>query len=112
VAAWEQGNGVAGVRAGQIDAVLHRERLDRRSKRWHPLPGARADLPDGAMIRAGHDDYLMLQGRPLRWSAGGYRSTDDASLPDAALLTPPSTLGALRSGYRPVLHPSATAHAA
>ena len=23
-----------------------------------------------------------------------------------ALLTPPSTLGALRAGYRPVLHPS------
>ena len=37
-AAWEQGNGVANVRAPDIDAVLHRERLDRGKKRLHPLP--------------------------------------------------------------------------
>jgi hypothetical protein len=108
VAAWEQGNRVADARAGRIDAVLHRERLDRRSKRWHPLPGGLEDLPDGAMVRAGNDDYLMLRGRALRWSAGGYRRADDVSRRDAALLTPPSTVRALLSGYRPVLHPSAT----
>ena len=37
-AAWEEGNGVAAVLARDIDAVLHRERLDRRKKRLHPLP--------------------------------------------------------------------------
>jgi hypothetical protein len=108
VAAWEQGNRVVDARAGRIDAVLHRERLDRRSKRSHPLPGGLADLPDGAMVRAGNGDYLMLRGRALRWSTGGYRRADDVSRRDAALLTPPSTVRALLSGYRPVLHPSAT----
>jgi hypothetical protein len=108
VAAWEQGNRVVNARAGRIDAVLHRERLDRRSKRLHPLPGGFEDLPDGAMVRAGNDDYLMLRGRSLRWSAGGYRRADDVSWRHAVLLTPPSTVRALLSGYRPVLHPSAT----
>ena len=37
-AAWEQGNGVADVRLRDIDAVLHRERLDGGKKRLHPLP--------------------------------------------------------------------------
>src|ERR1700716_375317 len=39
-AAWEKGNGAANVRATDIDAVLHRERLDGRAKRLHALPVA------------------------------------------------------------------------
>src|SRR5438132_5010069 len=39
VAAWERGNDVSGMRAAEIDAVLHRERLDGRGKRRHPLAG-------------------------------------------------------------------------
>jgi hypothetical protein len=109
VAAWQQGNRVADLRAGQLDTVLHRERMEGRTKRLHPLPGAFEDLPDGAMIRAGNDEYLMRQGRPLRWSAGGYRQIGDALPRSALLLTPPSTVRTLRSGYRPVVHPSAMA---
>ena len=37
-AAWEEGNGVADVRAREMDAVLHQERLARGRKRLHPLP--------------------------------------------------------------------------
>ncbi len=37
-AAWEKGNGVADIRAREMDAVLHRERLERGKKRLHPLP--------------------------------------------------------------------------
>ena len=36
-AAWEQGNGVT-ILAPEIDAVLHRERLDGGRKRLHALP--------------------------------------------------------------------------
>ena len=32
----------------------------------------------------------------------------DGAIDNALLLTPPSTLRALRAGYRPVLHPSAS----
>ena len=37
----------------------------------------------------------------------GYREADSA-IENAMLLTPPSTLRAIGTGYRPVLHPSAT----
>jgi hypothetical protein len=105
-AAWEQGNGVADVLARAMDAVLHRERLDRGSKRRHALPMPLTQLPDGAMVQAGAESYLMVQGRALLWSMAGYRMAESA-LDGAELLTPPSTLRAVGAGYRPALHPSA-----
>lgn len=106
-AAWQQGNGVASVLARDVDALLHRERLDRGKKRLHPLPVAMEKLPDGAMVQANGAYFLIAQGRALRWSMEGYRKGGDA-IEDAMLLTPPSTLRAMEAGYRPVLHPSAT----
>ena len=106
-AAWEEGNGVRGIRAKEMDAVLHRERLERGKKRLHPLPMPVAQLPDGAMVAAGEQSFLIVQGSALQWSMAGYGKVAD-SIEDAMLLTPPSTLRALGAGYRPVLHPSAT----
>jgi hypothetical protein len=103
---WQQGNGVADIRAKEMDAVLHRERLERGKKRLHPLPVRPAELPDGAMVQVAADSFLMLRGRALLWSMAGYRSAERA-LDDAMLLTPPSTLRAIAAGYRPVLHGSA-----
>jgi len=103
-AAWEAGNGVSGVRAKDIDAVLHRERLDRGRKRLHPMP--LHELPDGAMVQASGESYAIVGGRALLWSFAGYRKTE-AVIGDAMLVTPPSTVRALASGFRPVLHPSA-----
>jgi hypothetical protein len=105
-AAWEKGNGRSRVRTPEMDAVLHRERLDGRAKRLHPLPMSLHALPDGAMVKAAGESYLIAQGRALLWTFGGYREVDD-TVCDAALLTPPSTLRAFSAGYRPVLHPSA-----
>jgi hypothetical protein len=105
-AAWEEGNGVRGVRAREMDAVLHGERLEGGKKRLHPLPTPVAQLPDGAMVQAGEESFLIVQGRALRWSMAGYQKAE-AALDEALLLTPPSTLHALGAGYRPVLHPSA-----
>ena len=105
-AAWQQGNGVADILASQIDSVLHRERLEGRKKRLHALPMPLQQLPDGAMVQAGTESYLITQGAALLWSAGGYRRPQNA-LTEAMLLTPPSTLRALSAGYRPVLHKSA-----
>ncbi|HVQ68059.1 MAG TPA: hypothetical protein VMT08_11200 [Bradyrhizobium sp.] len=106
-AAWEKGNGVADVRAREMDAVLHRERLERGKKRLHPLPMPVAELPDGAMVQSAEDSFLIVQGRALQWSMAGYRGTGGA-IDNALLLTAPSTLRALSAGYRPVLHPSAS----
>ena len=105
-AAWEAGNRAADLRAPDIDAVLHRERLDRGKKRLHPLPAPLSELPDGAMVQAGAENYLIAQGRPLQWSTSGYRKAN-VSVTNAMLLTPPSTVRAFGAGYRPVLHPSA-----
>jgi hypothetical protein len=105
-AAWEKGNSVTAVRAREIDAVLHRERLERGKKRLHPLPMPVSELPDGAMVQQGEASFLILEGKALQWSMAGYRETDGA-IENALLLTPLSTLRALGAGYRPVLHPSA-----
>ena len=104
-AAWEQGNRVSDVRAPGMDEVLHRERLNGRDKRLHELPAAIEALPDGAMVQADAESYLILRGRPLKWSFDGYGEAGPIS--NAMLLTPPSTLRALGAGYRPVLHGSA-----
>lgn len=104
-AAWEQGNRNSDLRASDMDAVLHAERLDGRAKRLHPLPMPLNDLPDGVMIQAGGESFLMLGSRPLRWSFDGYRDVH-APLADAQLITPQSTVRALLAGYRPVLHGS------
>jgi hypothetical protein len=105
-AAWQQGNDATDIRLKDIDAVLHRERLDGAKKRLHALTVPLEKLPDGAMVQAGDESFLIVQGRMLRWSPGGYREAWQA-INEAMLLTPPSTLRALDEGYRPVLHPSA-----
>lgn len=105
-AAWEEGNGVTGIRAKEMDAVLHGERLQGRRKRLHPLPAPVTQLPDGAMVQRDEESFLILQGRALRWSMAGYQRADGA-FDSALLLTPPSTLRAFGAGYRPLLHPSA-----
>jgi hypothetical protein len=104
-AAWEAGNGVSGLRAKEMDAVLHRERLDHGRKRLHPLPMPVDKLPDGAMVQQGEESFLIAQGRALKWSPGGYSEAEPA-LVDAMLLTPPSVVCAFAAGYRPALHPS------
>jgi hypothetical protein len=110
-AAWEEGNGVTDILADDIDTVLHRERLDGRAKRLHPLPAPMMRLPDGAMIALAGESYLIANGELLRWSFDGYHRAVMGAGP-AMLLTPPSTLRALSAGYRPVLHESARTAAA
>lgn len=103
-AAWEQGNGVKDILAPEIDAVLHRERLA-SGKALHPLPMRLEKLPDGAMVQAGTESFLIAAGRAFLWSPGGYRRGVHA-IKGAMLLTPPSTVRAFVAGYRPLLHPS------
>jgi len=114
-AAWEKGNRLSNLRAGDIDAVLHRERLEGSRKRLHVLPLPLLQLPDGAMVQARDESFLIVRGQALRWSPAGYRGPESAieramlakeANERAMLLTPPSTLRAFSAGYRPVLHRS------
>ena len=90
--------------ADEMDIVLHAERRSERKE----VPDWRS-LPDGAMVAFGDMACLVLGHELLAWSAGGYRSCDLPLSPHAPrLLTPPSTVAALRAGFVPRLHPTAT----
>jgi hypothetical protein len=102
--AWAKGRGESMPRAAAMDAVLHAERLDRGGKRLHALSGRPDELPDGAVIAVAGEAYTIALGRAFRWTAQGYAAGVEIPRADG-LLTPPSTLGAIGAGYRPVLHP-------
>ena len=103
--AWALGRAVKLPRGPEMDAVLHSERLDHGRKRLHGLPGPADELPDGSAIAAADDAYILARGRAFRWTVHGYEGPLEIPRADA-VLTPSSTLGALRAGYRPMLHPS------
>jgi hypothetical protein len=95
-------------RAADMDARLHAERVDSQTRRQVTRPARLGDLPDGAMVRHDGRPALVLGGRLLPWSFTGYAA--GPRLPRSAVvevLTPPSTVGVLAAGYRPLLHPSA-----
>ncbi|MDE2065451.1 MAG: hypothetical protein KGJ00_23855, partial [Bradyrhizobium sp.] len=104
-AAWEKGNRTSNVLAPDMDAALHGERLA-SGKKLHPLPMPLEQLPDGVMVQAGQQSFLIAGGKPLLWTPAGYRAVS-GSLKDAKLLTPPSTVRAISAGYRVVIHESA-----
>ena len=98
--------------ADAIDAQLHGERVDpaTRGQRHH---GAHLDeLPDGAFVLADGEPYLVRGQLLLRWTPGGYVEPQRRSAGDAVLITPPSLVGVLQAGWRPLVplvHPSADA---
>ncbi|QTH22912.1 hypothetical protein HRJ34_05190 [Rhizorhabdus wittichii] len=106
--AWAAGQGLPQPSAGAMDAVLHAERIGRRA---HPAPGRPIDLPDGTMVANAGAAFLLHEGLARCWTDRGYGPPEP--LPRAErLLTPPSTVAALRAGYRVVVHPSVeTGHA-
>jgi hypothetical protein len=106
-AAWQDGIGVKNVRAPDIDAALHGERLDRGQKRLHPLPAPLGELPDGAMVEAGGESFVIVRGQALPWSPAGYGEPKVIMHDNTLLLTPPSTLRTMQAGYHVLLHPSA-----
>ena len=107
-AAFAQARGHETMSARDIDAILHRER--RAGDGARPAVDDAASLPDGAMVTDGQAAFLVASGALFAWTPDGYRT---AAPPSALfLLTPPATLGALRAGYRPVLHQSVGTQAA
>jgi hypothetical protein len=87
--------------ANAMDEALHRERLDNRRKRlWRARLG---ELPDGAMIVRDGRAYAVRSGALLPWSFAGYGAPaplDPNAVAD--VLTPSSTVAALKGGYRPL----------
>ncbi len=121
----------ATLRAPEMDAHLHSERLMPRShdKRLHH--GRFEDLVDGAFVLLSADDVgvgavlgdssateswttagevaaLVWQDALFPWSPLGYGAAiERPSAGEVRVLTPPLTMGVLRRGYVPRIHSSA-----
>jgi hypothetical protein len=104
--AWAAATGEPAPSAKAIDTILHHERIDERGRQLvHSIRGPLAALYDGAMVVAAGSAFTIYHGQAHRWTNEGY--APPVRLPSGdGLLTPPSTLMALSSGYRPTLHPS------
>jgi hypothetical protein len=102
---WSKGNWVKIGSAREIDHRLHRERLEFGRKKLHPLKGSLRALPAGAVVSDGKQAFTIVDGRAFRWTEEGYSPSVEMHNANW-LLTPPSTLMALKAGYKPVLHPT------
>ena len=97
------------IRATQLDAMLHRERVARiwGHVSWNDTLG---NLPDGSMVvlpDAPDQVWLKHKGSLLRWSHGGYECAIPISDGQTVVvLTPPTIRSALAADYEPILHPS------
>jgi hypothetical protein len=99
------------VGADAIDARLHSERLDPVPRTQRHSSASLPELPDGAFVVRDDAAWLVRGDELLRWTAAGYDTR--VARPaggDARLITPPSLVAVLQTGWRslvPVLHPSA-----
>jgi len=97
--AWADGAGLAKPpRAPAMDAMLHQERLENKTKRcWLRDVG---DLPAGVMIAIDRTAYLIAADEMRPWSPAGYGRPIQRLTGPAIVLTPPSMVAALRAGYQ------------
>jgi hypothetical protein len=96
--------------ADAIDARLHDERLTPDGhRRLHAAPFE--SLPDGVFVLDQDRPRLLLGGHLLGWSAAGYAARSARPRGgEARVITPPSLIALLASGWTPLvplLHPSA-----
>ncbi|MFN8506808.1 MAG: hypothetical protein U0547_04495 [Dehalococcoidia bacterium] len=108
-AAWAAGQGHPGIvpKVDELDRVLHAERIARpgRRKRLHPLPPG--SLPDGTMVTDGDGNaWLAFEGSLWRWGFDGYRAEPPSPATPLLLVTPPSIVAALATGYEAGIHAS------
>jgi hypothetical protein len=98
-AAWADGLGVGIPPATGINKQLHAERIVRGThrRRLHPAPWS--GLPDGAFVLL--DAPAVVVGSHLaEWTHEGYRMRHRRPRHGTAqVITPPSTVAALRAGY-------------
>jgi hypothetical protein len=93
-------------RAGEMDEVLHGERLNGRAKRRHPL--VIDTLPDCAFVALEGKAFAVKGDALLRWTPQGYGAGKARPRAVAVdVLTPPAILAVLSAGYEPRWHPSA-----
>ena len=92
--------------AGEMDDVLHSERLCGRAKRLHRRKID--ELPDGAFVALEDAAFAVRGDALLHWTPEGYDARNPRPRRMAVdVLTPPAMLAVLSAGYRPRWHSSA-----
>ncbi|KIF66918.1 hypothetical protein HY68_34320 [Streptomyces sp. AcH 505] len=99
--AWTEGLGVPPPTAGEMNRLLHNERIHRGThrRRYHDL--AWRDVPEGAFVLTEDGVPALAVDRHLtEWTREGYgRHRERPSAGTAPVITPPTTLAVLRAGY-------------
>jgi len=88
--------------AGELDEILHAER-----GRLHEAK--LGDLPDGTFVLIDGEPWLVLGPELLRWTPGGYSEQRPRSSGLVDVVTPPTNVRGLASGWSgslPLVHPS------
>jgi hypothetical protein len=105
--AWAAGLGVPVPLAVEIDRQLHGERIVRGTHRRRLHPAAWPDLPAGTFVRVDDGPALVLADSVRPWTVHGYApARSRPARGQVEVVTPPSTVAALRTGYRPQLDPA------
>ncbi len=87
-----------------IDAQLHAERVDPETRAQRHHEAQLDDLPDGAFVLRDGAPYLVLGAQLLRWTAAGYVAPEPRPAQQrATVITPPSLVAILRSGWQPAV---------
>jgi hypothetical protein len=101
------------VGADAIDAQLHSERVEPHTRAQLRREAALDDLPDGAFVLLEKTPCLVVGDELLDWTPAGYAAhRPRAAGATVSLITPPSLVAVLRTGWQPLvplLHPSALA---
>jgi hypothetical protein len=110
-AAWPRAADTPDASADAIDRVLHKARVNSRTRRQIRFEAPLDDLPDGAfvLLPEGPPSPLLVMGENLLpWRPAGYGAPRPRSSGTRCLvLTPRPTIPVLRAGYAPSLHPTA-----
>ena len=98
--------------ADAMDEQLHAERIDPETRGQRRHAESYENLPDGAFVLADEEPWLVHGPQVLHWTPAGYVDARARPTGRAVLLTPPSLVAVLASGWDglvPFLHPSADA---
>jgi hypothetical protein len=88
--------------AGELDEMLHAER-------GHLHESELDELPDGAFVLLDGEPWLVLGSSLLRWAPGGYSKRRPRLSGRGEVVTPPTGVHVLASGWKeslPLIHPS------
>ena len=107
-AAWAAGLEVQPPSAKQMNRRLHGERIVRGTHRRRIHELAWADLPDGVFVLLDGRPAVVVGDQMTAWTHEGYRGRRSRPRQGTThVITPPSTVAALRAGYAVQIDPAA-----